>query len=301
MSNVTKICCKCGQEKPVSDFHKWKWSKDGYKPRCKDCRSIMSPEKKIEEEEKKRLLDSGLKKCPRCKEIRSIDEFPVTKIDGKTKLWGACKKCAYERTAIYVKNHTEETRAYHSNYCHINKDRLREKEAQRRRENEDYRQKANERVRQYYLTHKEKRREQSKRYNATHKEERRALAKAYRDRCNYLACERKKNDIGFKLKCNLRNRLWQALKLNNAVKQSRFDEYLGCSLEFFKRYLETKFKDGMNWDNYGRKGWHVDHIVPCAKFDLSKKEDQLKAFNYANLQPLWWYENLSKGDRITNE
>lgn len=48
----------------------------------------------------------------------------------------------------------------------------------------------------------------------------------------------------------------------------------------------------MTWQNYGQ--WHVDHIRPCASFDLSKPEEQRACFHYANLQPLWGEENLRK-------
>ena len=51
----------------------------------------------------------------------------------------------------------------------------------------------------------------------------------------------------------------------------------------------------MSWNNYGE--WHVDHIKPCAKFDLSEEEQQKKCFNYKNLQPLWGEDNLKKGDK----
>ena len=50
------------------------------------------------------------------------------------------------------------------------------------------------------------------------------------------------------------------------------------------------------WDNYGE--WHIDHIKPCAKFDLTKLEDQKKCFNYTNLQPLWAIDNYKKRDKI---
>ena len=53
----------------------------------------------------------------------------------------------------------------------------------------------------------------------------------------------------------------------------------------------------MNWLNYGRHGWHVDHIRPCASFDLSKPSEQKKCFNYKNLQPLWEEDNLAKSDK----
>lgn len=53
----------------------------------------------------------------------------------------------------------------------------------------------------------------------------------------------------------------------------------------------------MSWENRGNFGWHVDHIKPCASFDLTKPEEQAKCFHYTNLQPLWARENIAKGDK----
>jgi hypothetical protein len=52
----------------------------------------------------------------------------------------------------------------------------------------------------------------------------------------------------------------------------------------------------MTFDNFGK--WHIDHIIPCASFDLTKPEQQRQCFHYTNLQPLWAFENLSKGSKI---
>jgi hypothetical protein len=54
----------------------------------------------------------------------------------------------------------------------------------------------------------------------------------------------------------------------------------------------------MNWDNYGRKGWHIDHIIPLSNFNLQDREQFLKANHFTNLQPLWAEENLQKSDKI---
>jgi hypothetical protein len=73
---------------------------------------------------------------------------------------------------------------------------------------------------------------------------------------------------------------------------------IGCTPQFLKEHLEKQFKDGMNWENYGLYGWHIDHIIP-----LSSAEDEdgvYKLCHYTNLQPLWAKENLSKGSKIIN-
>jgi hypothetical protein len=69
---------------------------------------------------------------------------------------------------------------------------------------------------------------------------------------------------------------------------------LGISVGEFKAYLESKFVDGMSWDNYGMKGWVVDHVRPCASFDLSDPNQQVLCFHYTNTQPLWRLDNQKK-------
>ena len=73
---------------------------------------------------------------------------------------------------------------------------------------------------------------------------------------------------------------------------------VGLTIYNFKHYLESKFLDGMTWENHGVHGWHIDHIRPCASFDLTKEEDRKQCFHYTNLQPLWAQDNLKKSDKI---
>jgi hypothetical protein len=99
----------------------------------------------------------------------------------------------------------------------------------------------------------------------------------------------------------LSKRIWDALKGN--CKSKSTIKLLGCSIEFLKLHLSKKFHprtDGLTMvlENYGYRGWHVDHIKPCASFDLSKPEEQRKCFHYTNLQPLWAEENFKKHDKI---
>jgi len=99
---------------------------------------------------------------------------------------------------------------------------------------------------------------------------------------------RRKNDINFCLTKRLRRRLWGAL--NREDKSKKTMELLGCTIEEFKKYLESKFTKGMTWDKI-----HIDHIKPCISFDLTNPEEQVKCFHYTNLQPLWAIDNLKKG------
>ena len=108
--------------------------------------------------------------------------------------------------------------------------------------------------------------------------------------------QRKMVDPAFKLVKTLRTRLGSALKNQNAIKSDKTMELVGCTIPFLRGYLEAKFKDGMTWENHGE--WHIDHIKPCASFNLLNEEEQYECFHYKNLQPLWASENLSKGDKI---
>ena len=95
----------------------------------------------------------------------------------------------------------------------------------------------------------------------------------------------------FKIIHNTRVRINKALKHNYKTSSSK--ELLGCDLDFYRQYLENQFKEDMTWENYGEL-WDIDHIKPCASFDLSTDEEQKKCFHYSNTQPLYKIENQRK-------
>jgi len=113
-------------------------------------------------------------------------------------------------------------------------------------------------------------------------------------RRNY-ARRKRKTDVYWKLAHSLRSRLKTAIRHN--YKSGSAIQDLGCSINEFKTHLEKQFKEGMSWDNHGTHGWHIDHIIPLSSFDLTNREELLKACHYTNLQHLWWHENLSKGTK----
>lgn len=114
---------------------------------------------------------------------------------------------------------------------------------------------------------------------------------------NYRNMKRLEDPI-FKLKDSLRQRLNKALKKNYKTGSAVSD--LGCSVVFLKNHLESKFQPGMTWINHGLGygKWNIDHILPLSSFDLSDEKQLKKACNYKNLQPLWFEDNLSKGDKV---
>lgn len=106
-----------------------------------------------------------------------------------------------------------------------------------------------------------------------------------------------KDNPFIKITQSARSRINEAIRNKSTTRSGSTTKLLGCTFEELYNHLESLFKDGMTWENYGRDGWHVDHIRPCSSFNLADPEQQKLCFHYTNLQPLWWHENLSKGDK----
>ena len=100
---------------------------------------------------------------------------------------------------------------------------------------------------------------------------------------------RKKNHLPTRLRENLKSRLRDLFRKPT---KTSIVKYLGCSIAEFKVYLESKFLPGMDWGNYGQRGWHIDHIKPLSAFS---DEEASSASHYINLQPLWAEDNFKKG------
>lgn len=144
-------------------------------------------------------------------------------------------------------------------------------------------------VKTWRQRHPEKLREVNRAYYASHREEILAQTKKYEAR-------RRLEHPEFRALHSLRSRLHAVLKRRPQAASTA--KLVGCTTEDLRRHLESRFKMGMTWKNYGRKGWHIDHIRPCASFDLSDLEQQRQCFHFTNLQPLWWQENLVKSWHI---
>ena len=109
---------------------------------------------------------------------------------------------------------------------------------------------------------------------------------------------KRSNDDLYRLTSNIRSLIKGSIKRKGkfSKKGTKTREILGCSFEQFKEHLESKFQEGMTWDNHGINGWHIDHIYPVSK---ARDENHLIELNhYTNLQPLWAKDNLSKGNSI---
>ena len=153
---------------------------------------------------------------------------------------------------------------------------------------------------------KENRKEYKKKYRLENKERLTLYNKKYwlENKETLNECNAKRNreryhsDVEYKLSMSLRIYLRKKLKAHLANKNSSALSLAGCTMEELKAHIESKFEEGMSWENWALDGWHLDHIIPCSSFDLTIEEEQKKCFHYTNLQPLWAKDNLSKTNKL---
>lgn len=154
---------------------------------------------------------------------------------------------------------------------------------------------------EYYKKNIEKLRKDRRNYYKQNKSKLRLKYKNYYDKNKKFIinkqCIYRKTNIQAKIRNNLRRRF--SLSIKNNWKFGSAIKDLGCSIDFFKTYIESKWIQGMSWNNYGQ--WHFDHIKPLSSFDLTKREEIILACHYTNIQPLWAKDNLSKGAKYIEQ
>lgn len=154
--------------------------------------------------------------------------------------------------------------------------------------------------RAYYLKNREKINAYNNSYRKEHPEKSRAYQKKYHtnnpEKNSEIQKAYRANNPNAQLAHVLRARIYNALKAQDATKLLKTIELLGCTISELHIHLEKQFIGGMSWEIQGE--WHIDHIKPCVSFDLTDPEEQKKCFHYTNLQPLWAFDNLSKGARL---
>jgi hypothetical protein len=86
------------------------------------------------------------------------------------------------------------------------------------------------------------------------------------------------------------------IRVHGGRKNAATFDLVGCTVQELMAHLERQFAVGMSWENMGE--WHIDHVRPCASFDLTDLEQQKDCFHWSNLQPLWAEENIRKGAKL---
>lgn len=254
--------------------------------------------------------------CSKCGELKDLASFGKDK-KSKNGLRCECRSCRNAYFQAYREANKEKIKAHFQVYYAANSERRKESS---RRWHAANAKRANERSRKWHADHPEYNKEHSTKWNADHPgyatnssrkwrtenpERDRECARARRAsnpekvREYFKAYKKKRcaNDPSFKLERTIRTRINMALKLTNGKKADKSIALLGCTIEEVRNHIAAQFSEGMTWANHGRNGWHIDHIVPCAAFDLTDPEQQRACFHYSNLQPLWATDNIRKGDR----
>jgi len=202
----------------------------------------------------------------------------------------------------------KQNKEYYKKYCEENKQKISER---KKRYYLEKKEQIVEKQKDYYKKNSNKilERENKRYYDDLEKTREKKRESYYRNREKILEKQKlsylknngaekiknkRKNDVVFKLKTYLGNRIKDFLKQKSFNKNKRLFEIIGCSPIELRLHLENKFKDGMNWENHGE--WHIDHIIPLAT--AKTEEDVYKLNHFSNLQPLWKLENLSKGKKI---
>ena len=239
-----------------------------------------------------------------------------------------CSKCGEEKDIdLFVKaSRYKDGHAYHCKACHkimnsnwYKKNKDRALLYQNVYNSRDYvKQKSHERSVKYYAENKKliyenlklNRKKKRELYtpkqikelgdqNVSRLEEKRIKEKEMYDK--YLI-EKAKHFVESKKQSLLRerisSRIRMAIKVGNGYKICKYEDLLGCSIPDLKVYLEDKFSKEMSWNDFMGGKIQIDHIIPCAAFDLTKEDEQRKCFYYKNLQPLWNIENIRKSDKL---
>lgn len=218
------------------------------------------------------------RECTRCKEIKLFTEFYKSK-NKKFGIECMCKACS---SSNKKKNYNKAKKSeQHKKYYDKNKERIslrdKEKVGEIRNVKRLYRKNNKEKVNKY--------------------------KREYR---------KNKASTNYKIAELIRNRIRSLLSGKMKNPKRRTFELLGCNYTELKIHLESQFTNGMTWENRGKDGWHIEHIIPCASFDLTDETQQNICFNYKNLRPLWgttsiairygenesYIGNLEKGNKI---
>jgi hypothetical protein len=200
--------------------------------------------------------------CSKCQEEKEVCEFGKN-ILNKDRLQSTCKECRKIDAKIYREKNPNKMKEWYKN-------------------NLDY---ALQQKKDYYEKNRELIKERSKLW-----------AKNNRDKVNkYIKSKKEKNPL-FKVELNIRGRMKQYLKQKNITQRNKTYDIVGIEINDLKKHIEKQFTKGMNWENYGVYGWHIDHIIPLCS--ANNENELLKLFHYTNLQPLWAEDNLKKNGRI---
>lgn len=212
-----------------------------------------------------------MKTCSNCKVEKPFDEFHKQK-STKLGVSSACKTCRNEYSKKWRAKNKKSVKKNNKDWTSKNPD--------------------------YYSNYREKNKEKDrirvKKWREENKEKILEYRKKNKDKNNDYQRQRRQENPIHKLSHNLRNLIGHSFSKRGWRKNTKTNKILGASYDVVFNHIESRFKDGMNWENKGE--WHIDHIIPLSS--AKTQEELIELCHYTNLQPLWAEENIVKGNKI---
>lgn len=262
-----KVCCKCKQEKPKSEFSKSS-TKDGLEPRCGTCRKEerVRDQEKIKKRSEVYYRDNRETILAKQREHFAEDE--------------EAREIRRQRTRKWFRDNPERAKAVRASYYTKNRETV----------------KGN--ARGYYHSNRDARVAYRKEYVKNNYEAARESDRAswQKNKHRRMATMRRryKRDIEFRLRTRMKNMLSGAVRAYGLTKTRTLQD-LDYSPKDLRARLEVQFKPGMGWHNYG--DWHIDHRIPIARMVAKGETRQNIIHALSNLQPMWAEDNFKKGAR----
>jgi hypothetical protein len=258
----TKICKKCNVKKSIDMFSKHNGFKDGYTATCTEC--IRKKERETYQKRKNKLHKKHA-------EYREKNRDNINKRAKKR----------YYKIKKDIRKQREKDRLIKESYNYYERNKEKVKLYQKKR----------------YQENKDKLKKQSKlRQNKIKQNPQ--LYRETLDKRNIYQKKRYHSDIKIRLRNSISCGINRCIVKNQST--SKYLKLFGYTIEELKSHLESQFKLGMSWDNYGRKDnvkcWEIDHIKPVTLYDYNDEQQLIECWSLNNLQPLWAIDNKIKND-----
>lgn len=216
------------------------------------------------------------------------------KIKSRVKVWRENNRLRYlKNQADYYQKNKDKFKIYRG----MNYDLLKHKRRAYYIKNKSH---ENENSRDYHISHKNDINRRCRAYYINNRDDILCRMRKYHMKRRALRNENRRErysiDIGFKVNYLFANSIRRSLK--SGKNSEHWERFVGYTLQDLMEYLESHFIEGMSWSNYGRGGWHIDHIKPMSLFKIKsvRCNEFRKCWSLSNLQPLWEMDNIYKSD-----
>jgi hypothetical protein len=256
-----KLCNKCNTKLPLDNFGSDKGKSDGKRTVCKECTNKAQQIRKAEKSKEKKLAKEVIEK---------------TSLKQKSSVTKTCNKCQQVKSIddFPTDKYTKGGVRYECRMCHNAYAR-------------EYKRKKKSCIPTHAIP--------SVSLDAVpigtgkwDKEKERVYMN------NYMK-HRYKTNVNYNVKSRLAARIRQCM-YNSDFTKHRTMEHVGCTVDFFRKWIESLFTNGMSWNNMGK--WHFDHIRPCDSYDFNNLAHVSECFNWSNIRPLMGCENIRKSNMV---